>query len=212
MNASSNRPSLPDLPSEVLAFTPATRAAITRYAMRAVDEALAAAPVAQPPAVPPFSELARLTQWLDTKFSRHGEQEDADASKLLHTLWRAALATQPPAPVQQTEAGDVCKWCCGTGRFSDHECRFCATRWIFGATAITPPAPALPPVAMVPLTEALVLEMADFLRELCKHSDAMVPIQGPRSDIASGHYERARHLIARSAHGIEASTGEQSHG
>lgn len=40
--------------------------------------------------LPPFSELARLTQWLDAKYARHKEIEDADASKLLHTLWRVA--------------------------------------------------------------------------------------------------------------------------
>ena len=56
-----------------------------------------------------------------------------------------------------------------------------------------------PPVAFAGQAEKFVREVVEFLSTLCKHSDAMVPIHGPRSDVANGHYEQARHLIARAA-------------
>jgi hypothetical protein len=34
------------------------------------------------------------------------------------------LRASKPAPVETVS----CKWCCGTGRFSDHDCRFCVGR------------------------------------------------------------------------------------
>lgn len=41
-------------------------------------------------------------------------------------LWAAMLAAAPALtaapPAQQS---DRCDWCCGTGRFADHACRFC---------------------------------------------------------------------------------------
>lgn len=81
MTATSNRPSLPQLPNEFLAFTPTTRAAITRYAMRAVDEALAATPplVAAVPAQ--TGEVARLAE---------------EAKSLVVAALNAAESTMPP--------------------------------------------------------------------------------------------------------------------
>ncbi len=70
------------------------------------------------------------------KYDKQVREQLAQLSAAIDAL--GAAATQARAAATEamgegataglTKQKTICKWCCGTGRFSDHDCRFCFTR------------------------------------------------------------------------------------
>lgn len=93
MTVTSNRPSLPDLPGDFLAFTPSTRAAITRYAMLAVDEAVVAALTPSPaPSAAPTAQAPSVASPVgmqaenDERSAWYGVQDEVTLTRAVHVM------------------------------------------------------------------------------------------------------------------------------
>lgn len=74
------------------------------------------------------------------------------------------LLAAAPALTAATQAAEPCQWCCRTGRFADHACRFCAGKGEGSVFAVPQAAQAQPqePPRSAPLTEEQAIAIAAY--------------------------------------------------
>jgi len=111
---------------------------------------VAATPASQPTEAEPGT-FDRLLQEFEDAVNEYRDTDPGNklecvgAQTLMHQARHAlrshvaALKAEGPvtAPAQPaaSEREAPCRWCCGTGRFSDHDCRFCAGRGVAAIAA-----------------------------------------------------------------------------